>query len=153
MYYLFIIFLLAILVIMNVGATDIGLAGLAHFMDLVGFLLVLVLVIPIMIVCGLHKDFINAFRFTIGKTKAKSILELKRAKEAVILAGRTIFGSGILSACLGAVTTLYECEELSSLGPNMAVSLLCLFYASLFYLMFLPIRSKLEILIAEFMQD
>ena len=154
MRYLIIIFFAFLLVILNLATTDIGLmAGLPRLFDLVSLLIVIIITVPFILVTGLHKDFVNAFRFTIGKTtKANSILELKRAKEAIILAGRAIVCSGIIGTCLGAITVLYELEELHVLGVNLAVCLLCSFYAALFYLLLVPIRSKLELLITEFMQ-
>ena len=153
MRYLFIIFLVILLVIFNAATVDVGvMMALPRFCDLASLAFVIVIAIPIVIVTGLHTDFINAFRFAIGKTKAKSILELKRAKEATILAGRTIVSAGIISTCLGAITVLYEADTLDILGSNLAVCLLCSLYAALFYLLLVPIRSKLEVLIAEFMQ-
>ena len=155
MRYWFIVFLAILLVILNAATVNVGLGrSLARYSDSVSLVFIIIITIPILIVTGLHSDFINAFRFTIGKTtKAKSILELKRAKEAVILTGRTAISGGLVSTCLGAVTTLYEVDNLDILGPNMAVSLLPSFYAGLFYLLLAPIRSKLEVLIAEYMQD
>ena len=155
MRYLVIVFFAILLIILNAATVDVGLIrSLVRFSDLISLVFIIVITIPIIVVAGLHKDFINAFRFTIGKTaKAENILELKRAKEAVILAGRTAMSGGLVSTCLGAVTTLYDCEALETLGPNLAVSLLCFFYAALFYLLLVPIRSRLEVLIAEFMQD
>lgn len=154
MRYLLIVFFIILLVIFNVATVNVGIVrGLQHFFDLVSLLFFLLTSIPLLIVAGLHKDFINAFRFAIGKTKAKSILELKRAKEAIILAGRTVVSTGIICTCLDAITILYECDRLDKLGPNMAIALLSSLYGALLYLLFVPVRSKLEMLIVEFMQE
>ncbi len=153
MYYLFIIIVLAVCTWLNVAMSWVGGEFLFHLFDLPSLLLILVVVVPIIVLSGLHKDFANAFRFAVGKGKAQNILGLKRAKEAMVLASRAVVGTGIFSACIGIMISLYNCDDLAALGPNIAVSVITVFYAAISYLLFLPIRSKLEIQIVELMHE
>ncbi len=102
-----------------------------------------------MVASGLLKDFNNAFRLTIGKKNAKSILELKRAKEAVKFAGKLFIMSGFLGTLMGIIMVGYSC---SSIMINMSVALLTMFYGLVLYILLLPIQLRIEIKISEFMQ-
>ena len=105
-----------------------------------------------MVASGLLKDFNNAFRLTIGKKNAKSILELKRAKEAVKFAGKLFIMSGFLGTLMGIIMVAYSCSTIKSIMINMSVALLTMFYGLVLYILLLPIQLRIEIKISEFMQ-
>ena len=63
---------------------------LASMADVISMLSILLIVIPILISSGLHRDFIHAFPLALGKAEGKSLRQLKRAKEAVDLAIRAM---------------------------------------------------------------
>lgn len=156
MYILAVLGVILSVLLMTIAGED-GLAGVAtlfYTFDIISILIILIIAIPVVISTGLHKDFNNAFKFAIGKKKAKSLLELKRAKEAIILTGRTVMASGILGACFSWIIIAYKVEaELEHIMPNLGVSFITILYALIVYLLLLPIRSKLEIKIIEFMQE
>ena len=145
-----------------------GLAGiplsLGHVGDIVNILLVLIVTIPILASSGLHKDFNNAFKLTLGKKEAENLLELKRAKEAIILVTRTVILSGVFFWAFSTIIISYDLfdstdtiEKFSDMVRtffiNEAVCILSIFYAMVVSLLLLPIRSRLEIKMAEFMQE
>lgn len=145
------------------GLTNIP-VSLAHITDVISVLLVFIITIPILASSGLHKDFNNAFKLTLGKKEAGSLLELKRAKEAVMLVTRTVILSGILFWAFSTIMILYDVigdtdtiEKLSSMFhtffANEAICILSIFYAMVVSLMLLPIMSRLEVKMAEFMQE
>lgn len=75
-------YILSIIVVMLsvffiAAAGESGIYGVSHFFDLVSILLVVIVFITMMAAAGLLKDFNNAFKLTIGKKDAESILELK----------------------------------------------------------------------------
>ena len=118
--------------------------------DVMSLLILLLLVIPILISSGLSKDFSNAFRFSIGKKKPDKLLELKRAREAVNLVILTIIAASVFIAMVQMIQILYTLDNLSSLGPNIAVMLVSIMYGMCFVLLLLPIQSKLNVRIQEF---
>ena len=139
------IFLLAI-----TGQT--GLSGAFRFFDVVSMLAIIVTFIPMMAASGLFKDFNNAFKLTIGKKKEESILELKKAKDAVKFAGKLFIITGIITSLIGFIMASYDCTNVRSFMVNMSVALLTIFYGLVFYICLLPIQVRLEIKISEFMQ-
>lgn len=122
------------------------------FFDIVSMLIVIIIFISMMVASGLLKDFNNAFRLTIGKKNAKSILELKRAKEAVKFAGKLFIMSGFLGTLMGIIMVGYSCSTIKSIMINMSVALLTMFYGLVLYILLLPIQLRIEIKISEFMQ-
>ena len=129
-----------------------GVFGIFHFFDIVSMLIVIIIFISMMVASGLLKDFNNAFRLTIGKKNAKSILELKRAKEAVKFAGKLFIMSGFLGTLMGIIMVGYSCSTIKSIMINMSVALLTMFYGLVLYILLLPIQLRIEIKISEFMQ-
>lgn len=134
------------------SAGEAGVFGIFHFFDIVSMLIVIIIFISMMVASGLLKDFNNAFRLTIGKKNAKSILELKRAKEAVKFAGKLFIMSGFLGTLMGIIMVAYSCSTIKSIMINMSVALLTMFYGLVLYILLLPIQLRIEIKISEFMQ-
>ncbi len=146
--YILSVIVVIVSVFLLASAGEAGVFGIFHF-DIVSMLIVIIIFISMMVASGLLKDFNNAFRLTIGKKNAKSILELKRAKEAVKFAGKLFIMSGFLGTLMGIIMVGYSC---SSIMINMSVALLTMFYGLVLYILLLPIQLRIEIKISEFMQ-
>lgn len=145
-------------VLLNTVITENGLASAISYFDAVSILQFVIIIIPILAASGLLKDFNNAFKLTIGMKKADSILQLKRAKEAVKLTGKTSLASGAMATCCGFIINAHNCitstgTDIDSLVAGSAASLITMFYGLILYLFLLPVKSKLEVRISEFMQD
>lgn len=94
MYLLSIVGVIVMTVVMGfISGLDVG-----NLFDFISLLLLLLLLIPMLISGGLFKDFNNAFRLGIGKRQPVSLMELKRAKEAVCLAIKESGGGYRLSS-------------------------------------------------------
>ena len=87
---------------------------------------------------------------TTAKKKPDKLLELKRAREAVNLVILTIIAASVFIAMVQMIQILYTLDNLSSLGPNIAVMLVSIMYGMCFVLLLLPIQSKLNVKIQEF---
>lgn len=145
-------------VLLNTVLTENGIASAISYFDVVSILQFVIIIIPVLAAAGLLKDFNNALRLTIGRKKADSILQLKRAKEAVKLAGNTSLASGAMSTCCGFIINAHNCitikgTDIDSLVAGTAVSVITMLYGLILYLFLLPVKSKLEVQISEFMQD
>lgn len=128
------------------------LAHIGYYVDVVSILLMIFIVVPVMVSSGFRKDFSNAFRFALGKRKAEHIIELKRAKEAVVLCSRIFLGAGLFITSFSLIYVLMISDR-EVMQYNAAVGLIDMVYGAIGYLLLLPIRSRLEVKIMEFMHD
>ncbi len=135
--------------------TELGFSNMLVYYDVVSMLQMVVLIVPILAAAGLIKDFNTALKLALGKKKADSLLQLKRAKEAVKLTGNICVASGALGTCCGFIQVFYMYRDASmaSLLAGLGVAILTLFYSLIIYLLLLPIKSKIEIKILEYMQE
>lgn len=125
-------------------------AGWEAMFDLATIIMLVLLVVPMLFASGLLKDFNNAFRFVIGKKKAESLIELKRAKEAVKFTSKVVVVGSAFLSFLQSIIILYTVDELSELGPNFAVMILTVVYGLTVRLLLLPMESILNVKIQEF---
>lgn len=147
MYFLSILAVILVSVILSFSVS------VQNLMDLPSLLLVLLLSIPILISSGLLKDFNNAFHFALGKKKSSSLIEIKRALEAVTLMIRTFLCSGLFLFLTAMIAVLHSMDTPQSLGPAISVSILCFIYGTALALLLLPVKSILQVRIIEFMPE
>ncbi len=62
----------------------------------------------------------------------------------------TIIAASVFIAMVQMIQILYTLDNLPSLGPNIAVMLVSIMYGMCFVLLLLPIQSKLNVRIQEF---
>ena len=129
-----------------VSGMDVG-----NLFDGISLLLLLLFLIPMLVSGGLLKDFNNAFRLGIGKRQPASLMELKRAKEAVSLAIKVSLAASTFNGVMSSALVLFVVDDLASLGPSMAVSLIVLIYGM--GLILLPLKSRLNLKIQEFINE
>lgn len=147
MYFISIIAVILVTVILTFSVS------IQSFMDLPSLLLVLLLGIPILISSGLLKDFNNAFRIALSKKRNNNLIEIKRALEAVNMMIRTFLCIGLFLFLVAMIAVLHMVDTPESLGPSLAVSLLCFIYGTAMALLLLPIKAILQVRIIEFMPE
>ncbi len=125
---------------------------MGRMLDLVTLFSLLLVIITVMISAGLHKDFFHAFRLALSKRGNWSLLELKRAKEAIDLALKAIVGGGVLNFSVGAVESFFV-DRLKSIPPCLGVSTLGILYAVFMFLLLIPIQAKLKVKMMEYMGE
>lgn len=116
------------------------------FIDLPTFLLMLLFIVPAFIASGLQKDFI--FIFKINKSKI-TISQLKRSLESIQLMQRLVLIGGFFSIFIALITCLGHLDNLSTLGPNMAVICLSGLYAVIFEFLLLPLKTFVQVTLIE----
>ncbi|MDE6617393.1 MAG: hypothetical protein K2K35_12575, partial [Lachnospiraceae bacterium] len=112
MYILAVIGVICSVVLLNV-ATEEGFSNMLIYYDVISMLQLVVLIVPILAAAGLVKDFNNALKLALGKKKAESILQLKRAKEAVRLTEKICIASGVMGTCCGIIRVFYSYKDTS----------------------------------------
>ena len=130
-----------------------GITRNGNYMDPVSLLLLLIICIPLLIAAGATKDFANAFRFVISKKEPQSIREIKRAIHAIELTIRSLWYGGLLNAALAAIFILMECDDEMTLWPSLGVSIIVILYGLGMIILLLPIKTKLEFKLIEWMHD
>lgn len=118
----------------------------ARLFDIVSFLSIILLSLPLLTITGLLKDFFRSFSIAFSKTCTADKREIKRALHAVKLAGRLILVSGVITTLLGLFSMTFHLDDPSAIGPNVVVAILSSFYALFFYIILLPVRTKLELM-------
>lgn len=97
---------------------------------------------------GLGHPFLQAFTIATGKKKVVSETERIRAKAAIKLASNTLLGMGIFQTCVGFMVILPAYKNtalfIECLTVSIPIALLGILYGLVGFLLFLPIRMKLE---------
>lgn len=127
--------------------------GMLYYLDLPTIIMLLIFTVPSLVAANLVKDFNNAFRLCIKKDKATSMIEIKRAIEAVELFKKTLIVSGTFIAIFSFCFIITELDEPSTIGPKCTVAFLALFYALAINIFLLPISSRLKIRLQEFLSE
>lgn len=139
--------------VMLIGASGELSIGFSRIFDAPTIVMLALFVIPMLASSGMLKDFNNAFRFVMGRKRAESLRELKRAKEAVKLIIKVVIAGSVFVACLESIVILYEMDDISSLGPILAVILLMMVYGLAVSLLLFPVESILTLKIQEFISE
>ena len=108
----------------------------------------------VMWVTGIWKDFINGFRLVFSKRKNITRMELQKAAKALETARRVVMLENLIAVTLYMVNLLYNlAEPLRQMGPLLAMTLLSIAYSSIFSLITIPIRVRLENMAISFMEE
>lgn len=149
---MYLIFLLVTFVLIG-GIVTLSGGNPIQFLDLPSLLVLLMLLISVLLSAGLLREFANAFRLVSSRKRECSLPELRLASSAVGLAVKTLTASGVLSALLGAIVILTTLRDFSTLGPNLVVAILAPAYSMVLILILLPLRSRIDKMIVNFMQE
>lgn len=122
---------------------------LPWFFDFPALMVVLLSPVPFLMLSGLLGDFANAFQYAGKKKEAESLMELKRAKEAVKLAKHTVLGFAVFIAFVQALLALYLFDDLHSVGYLLTPIVLSVVYGMAGVLILQPLQAALELRILE----
>ncbi len=118
---------------------------LVNYLDGMGILEVLVILILSLWYAGHLKDFKNAFVFAfLGTEKPR---ELQNAIAAVALAEKSLIVGGVFSSIFYVIYVLGEAHtvgDTTTFYANMAVALMTLFYGVFGAMLLAPVKSRLE---------
>lgn len=148
-------YLLSILCVIVITAVNVWMVGGDFFQlfDLISFLFLFLMFIPLLIAGGLLKDFNNAFRLGVGKRKAANLMELKRAKEAMSLAIKIILADAFFCVVLQEIILFLNAESFEALRPSIGISFITFFYALGMILFLLPLQARINVKMQEFISE
>ncbi len=119
-----------------------------YYMDVPSILLIVLVVAPALFASGMGRDFLNVF--SVGK-KEYSLRQLKRSLESIRMVQKLIICGAALAGIISLVTILYELEDLVSLGPCLAVTIISAFYAVMLEFLLLPVKANVQNAITDLM--
>lgn len=152
MYFLSMVSVILLTVLMC-GTSGMNGSYFVRYLDFVTFLFLVLFLVPLLISGGLLKDFQNAFRLGIGRKKAASLSELKRAKEAVSLTIKVMLVLSVFICAVQGIYVIYNMADLTLLGPSFSVALLSLVYGMGMALALFPLQARINIKIQEFISE
>lgn len=114
-------------------------------LDYTSFLLVLVPTILYLLITDLWKDFFNAFNIFFKKTITLNQTVI-RAKEAVDVVSKTTLSMGGLLSLIQIFAVLYlsDHNDMIAVFRSLSITILTFVYGVIFYLLLIPVRSKLN---------
>ena len=143
------------MILIYIGALPNGIGMIfEEYFDMHLLLWLALLFLFVMLVTGLWKDFINGFRLVLIKRKNITRMELQKAANALETARRIVVLESAIAVVLYMVNLLYNlAEPLHQVGPFLAMAFLSIAYSSLFSLVTIPIRVRLENMVISFMEE
>lgn len=133
--------LLIVMCLFNILMGGWGLSSIRWFLDLPSLVLIIIVLIPGLLIMGIWKDFIKSFSVGIKKY---SLLELKNIIGAVDFAKKMTVFAALLAIIVSSILILGNIENLSVLGPNLAVCFHAGLYAVIIEFFLLPLRLNAE---------
>lgn len=149
-------YLLSILALMvlSVGYILLSSGGkVYYFLDPPSLIILILITIPILISAGLLKDFNNALRLGVSRNANPSRTELQRSIEAVSLATKALWVSGVFDSLLHLIIVFAEYASEAApriLNTYFSIILIPLMYAAFFVILLLPLKSRLALRLIEF---
>lgn len=141
-----------ILLVTEGGFFQEGLRNIANVLvDLPSLIIIQVFTVPVLIRNGVWKDFKRAF-FLLKKGYACHLSELKRTQDVLEMLQRQVFCAGIVAMLLTFINIMRSLSDLASLGPNMAVAVMTVLYATVIEMLLLPLQLEVKRRIIDFME-
>lgn len=118
-----------------------GISSIRWFIDLPSLILIVLVLVPGLLIMGVWKDLIKSFSVGIKKY---SLLELKNIVGAVDAAQKLTVFAALFAIVISGVLILGNVDDLSKLGPNLAVCFISGLYAVIVEFFLLPLRLNAE---------
>lgn len=115
-----------------------------YFLDYPAILVVAGTVLLLLMVTKSVGSFVKSFEIIFSKKCDADRQEIKDSLRAIKIAMQTANLAGILCALISGRVYLTQLEDISTLGPNLAVMMLSIFYGLLIVLLLIPVKSSLE---------
>lgn len=133
-----------------------GLGSIIYFIDMPSIITLALLVLPMMIIAGVIKDFNNAFRLGAKVKKPAKREELLRSAEAVSFVMKAFWAAGIFGFLIPTMNTFLQTSgDLTVLlaMKYIAVGSIPLCYASMVTVILLPLRTRLKMRLNELCEE
>lgn len=130
-------------VLFILGSAWMSAGNIIWYYDMPSLVLIVVLMLILLFMCGLTKDFLRGVAFFFRKNKEMEETELKRTLAAFKLVLIALPIDGLIASLIATVTILGKVNDMSMLGPHAAVAVLTLLYSLVLEVLLLPIAAKM----------
>ena len=120
-------------------------------LDLPSLVIILVFTVPVLVRGGVWKDFERAFRL-LKKGYTCHLSELRRTQDVLEMLQKQVVYAGIMAMLLTFITIMRQLSDLASLGPNLAVAILTVLYATVIEMLLLPLHLEVKRQIINYME-
>lgn len=124
--------------------------SLGWFIDFPTMLIMLIFVVPVLVRGSVWKDFKRAFKL-LKKDFNCHLSELRRTKDVLEMMQKQIWYAGILTMMVSVMYVMVNISDSSLLGPNIAVVVLTMFYATILEMLLLPLLLEVKRRIINYM--
>lgn len=124
--------------------------ALSWFIDFPTLLVMVIFVVPVLMRGGMWKDFKRAFQL-LKKSYDCRLSELRRTKDVLEMIQKQIWYAGILTMMVSIMYIMVNISDPSLLGPNIAISILTLFYTVVLEMLLLPLQLEVKRRIINYM--
>ena len=124
--------------------------ALSWFIDFPTLLVMVIFVVPVLMRGGMWKDFKRAFQL-LKKRYDCRLSELRRTKDVLEMIQKQIWYAGILTMMVSILYIMVNISDPSLLGPNVAISILTLFYTVVLEMLLLPLQLEVKRRIINYM--
>ncbi|MCR4956930.1 MAG: helix-turn-helix domain-containing protein [Lachnospiraceae bacterium] len=131
------------LFIVFIGIFSMGQRSIVWFLDVPSLLIVLGIELLVLGAGGQMGYFFKSF-VVLAKPEKYKKEEKDNYEYAMNMAIKTMFCGGLLAALIGVVFVLGNVRSPEVLGPNLAIAILTLFYASFFSLILLIVKGRVQ---------
>ena len=118
--------------------------ALGFFIDVPDMIVLILMAGLLLAATEQGQDFLGAFRMAYGKRDNVTLLELKKARNAVDFCGNVMLWGGIFMTLFYIVVVLHLLSDSGSIGVYLALGILTSFYGVTAKLLLLPIKGRLE---------
>lgn len=143
------IFAIVIFIAILVGTIILG-TPITVFLNLPSILIIVLITATMLMASGLFNDFKRAFKVIMSRDNLFSKVEIEKSYLAIELTIKLIINSGLLGSLIGLIQLLGTLNNPSTIGPNVAVMLLTLFYGLFGTFIFMPIKARLKSMLISF---
>lgn len=130
-------------VLFVLGTAWLTAGNILWYFDMPSLILIIVLLLILLFMCGLTKDFFRGIAFFFGKNKEMEEKELSRTLAAFRMVLIALPLDGLVSSLIAIVAVIGLLTDKAALGPNLAVAFLTLLYSLVLELLLLPVAAKL----------
>lgn len=127
--------------------------GTLAFLDVSVFITLLVSPLPALAYTRSIKDFFALLFSSKKKRQLLSYLQLQNSYDSIKLVMNMILTAGVFISLISGVALMYNWENLQFNGPNASSLLSSVCYASLFYIVLLPVKLQCKYALLTFMDE
>ena len=130
-------------VLFLLGSAWLSAGSIIWYFDMPSLVLIALLMLILLFMSGLTKDFFRGIKFFFGKSKEMEAHEMGRSLAAFKLVLIALPIVGLIMSLIAAVAILGKLSDPSVLGPYVAAALLTLLYSLVLEVLLIPVAAKL----------